>query len=816
MPLDPLDASTPNFEQFVKSQTGEDEDNPIPMANIDIPNLLGRSFLLPPEDNGERHMAKVIDIDDHGQTLEDIKFKLKINKDQAEEIMSYNQLMDYIQKGTDAEEDPDSLFKFRDIVAHQGPLESTDPNHKGSKYNVMVEWESGEVTYEPLTIISKDDPITCAVYARKHDLLDTTGWKHLKRYAKTSKRLIRAVKQSRIRQVRASARYQHGFQVPKDYNDAMRLDKENGNTHWQDAMDLELTQIHEYKVFKDTGKAKFHNGKVVTPDGFQKIRVHFVYAVKHDGRFKARLVADGHLTKEPVESIYSGVVSLRSLRMVVFLSQLNKLEIWGADVGNAYLEAYTDEKLCIMAGPEFKELQGHLRIMVKALYGTHSGGARWHDRLFDILQELKFKPSKADPDVWMRPEAGGTCYEYIAVYVDDLAIAAKDPQAFCNELKKKYNLKLKGVGPLEYHLGCTYKKYPDGTLAADPRRYVNKILESYERMFKEKPRKSRPPLEGGDHPELDTSELCDEHQTKQFQTLIGQLQWLISLGRFDIAVHVMSLSRFRAQPRKGHLDRAKRIVGYLLFLPDGAIRFRIGEPDFSSLKDQEYDWTRTVYSGACEQIPHDIPKPLGKHVQTTHYVDANLHHDLATGKAVTGALHFLNQTPIDAYTKRQSTVETATYGSEFVAARTAVDQIIDIRTTLRYLGVPIRDKSYMFGDNKSVVTSSTIPNSTISKRHHLASYHRVREAIAAKFISFHWKDGKSNPADILSKHWEFATVWPMLKPILFWRGETATQLKGSDRIPSTTPGAEPPRDAKDSGSARSHSTHLETSSSNRP
>ena len=816
MPLDPLDESTPNFEQFVNSQSGEDEDNPIHMATIDIPNLLGRSFLLPPEDNGECHMAKIIDIDDHGQSLEDIKFKLKINKDQAEEIMSYNQLMDYIQKGTDAEEDPDSLFKFRDIVAHQGPLESTDPNHKGSKYNVMVEWESGEVTYEPLALISKDDPITCAVYAKKHDLLDTIGWKHLKRYAKTSKSLIRAVKQSRIRQVRASARYQHGFQVPKDYNDAVRLDKENSNTHWQDAMDLELTQIHEYKVFKDTGKAQFHNGKVVTPDGFQKIRVHFVYAVKHDGRFKARLVADGHLPKEPVESIYSGVVSLRSLRMVVLLSQLNNLEIWGADVGNAYLEANTDEKLCIIAGPEFKELQGHLLIMIKALYGTRSGGARWHDRLFDILQELDFKPSKADPDVWMRPEPGGTCYEYIAVYVDDLAIAAKDPQAFCNELKKRYNLKLKGVGPLEYHLGYTYKKDPDGTLAADPRRYVNKILESHERIFKEKPRKSRPPLEGGDHPGLDTSELCDENQTKQFQTLIGQLQWLISLGRFDIAVHVMSLSRFRAQPRKGHLDRAKRIVGYLLFLPDGAIRFRTGEPDFSSLKDQEYDWTRSVYSGACEQIPHDIPKPLGKHVQTTHYVDANLHHDLATGKAVIAALHFLNQTPIDAYTKWQSTVETATYGSEFVAARTAVDQIIDIRTTLRYLGVPIRDKSYMFGDNRSVVTSSTIPNSTISKRHHLASYHRVREAIAAKYISFHWKDGKSNPADILRKHWEFATVWPMLKPILFWRGETATQQKGSDRIPSTTPGAEPPRDARDSGSARSHSIHRETSSSDRP
>ena len=622
LPLDPFDESTPTFEHFVNSQSGENEDNPIHMANIDIPNLLGRSFLFPPEDNGEHHMAKIIDIDDHGPPLEDIKFKLKINK------------------GTDAEEDPDSLFKFRDIVAHQRPPESTDPDQKGSKYNVMVEWESGVVTYEPLTLISKDDPITCAVYAKKHDLLDTTGWKHLKRYARTSKRLIRAVKQSRIRQVRASARYQHGFQVPKDYNDAIRLDKENSNTQWQDAMDLELTQIHEYKVFKDTGKAQFHNGKAVTPDGFQK----------------AILVADGHLTKEPVESIYSGVVSLRSLRMFVFLSQLNDLEIWGADVGNAYLEAYTDKKLCIIAGPEFKELHGHLLIMIKALHGTHSGGARWHDRLFDILHELKFKPSKADPDVWMRPEPGGTCYEYIAVYVDDLAIAAKDPQAFCNELKKKYNLKLKGVGPHEYHLGCTYKKDPHGTLAADPRRYVNKILESYERMFKEKPRKSRPPLEGGDHPELHTPELCDEHQTNQLQRLVGQLQWLISPGHFDIAVHVMSLSRFRAQPRKGHLDRAKRIVGYLLFLPDGAIRFRTGEPDFSSLNDQEYDWTRSIYSGACGQIPHDIPRPLGVHGQTTHYVDANLHHDHATGKAVTAVLHFLNQTPIDAYSKRHHLV----------------------------------------------------------------------------------------------------------------------------------------------------------------
>ena len=278
----------------------------------------------------------------------------------------------------------------------------------------------------------------------------------------------------------------------------------------------------------------------------------------------------------------------------------------------------------------------------------------------------------------------------------------------------------------------------------------------------------------------------------------------------------MSLSRFRAQPRKGHLDRAKRIVGYLLFLPDGAIRFRTGEPDFSSLKDQEYDWTRSVYSGACEQIPHDIPKPLGKHVQTTHYVDANLHHDLATGKAVTAALHFLNQAPIDAYTKENLQLKLQPMDLNLLLQGQQLTRSLTFAQPCNILEFPSETRVTCFGDNRSVVTSSTIPNSTISKRHHLASYHRFREAIAAKYISFHWKDGKSNPADILSKHWEFSTVWPMLRLILFWRGETATQLKGSDRIPSTTPGAEPPRDARDSGSARSHSTHLETSSSDRP
>ena len=107
---------------------------------------------------------------------------------------------------------------------------------------------------------------------------------------------------------------------------------------------------------------------------------------------------------------------------------------------------------------------------------------------------------------------------------------------------------------------------------------------------------------------------------------------------------------------------------------------------------------------------------------------------------------------MDWFSKRQATVETTTYGSEFVAEKAATEQIMDLRNTLRYLGVPIMTKAYMFGDNKSVVMSSTIPQSILNKRHNMLSYHRVREPIAAKILEFHWCSSGQSRSDILSKH----------------------------------------------------------------
>ena len=138
----------------------------------------------------------------------------------------------------------------------------------------------------------------------------------------------------------------YGFQIPRDYKEALLLDKQNGNTKWQDCTALEMQQLIDYQTFIDKGLYS----QTGIPIGFKKIRVHLVYAVKHDGRHKARLVADGHLTDIPLNSVYAGVVSIRGMRLCLFLGELNGMEAYATDIGNAYLEAKTREKVCIRAG----------------------------------------------------------------------------------------------------------------------------------------------------------------------------------------------------------------------------------------------------------------------------------------------------------------------------------------------------------------------------------------------------------------------------------------------------------------------------------
>ena len=188
-------------------------------------DMIRRKLLTEPFDNGERHRARIVEAisDQHNQLEKNpdcIKFLCSFNNDQYTDIVAYNDIINHIEKYDD---DP-TVWKLRRITAHEGPLAKTHPNYKGSSYNVMIEWETGEITAELLSVIAADDPVTCAIYAKQNDLLNVDGWKRFKNIANRQKKLLRMANQAKLRSFRLAPKYKYGFEVPRDYKHAKELE----------------------------------------------------------------------------------------------------------------------------------------------------------------------------------------------------------------------------------------------------------------------------------------------------------------------------------------------------------------------------------------------------------------------------------------------------------------------------------------------------------------------------------------------------------------------------------------------------------------
>ena len=246
----------------------------------------------------------------------------------------------------------------------------------------MVRWSTKEETWEPLDIIAVDDPVTCAKYAKENDLLELPGWKRFKRLASHEKKFTRMLRQAHASKKKNATKYVFGVKTPRNYQEALAFDKANGNTFWVDATKKEMDQIKAYNTFKDTGKG------ARVPSGYQQVHVHLIHANKFDMRRKARLVLLGQLTPPSNAKACSGIVSLEGVRTVLFLAELNELQLCAADVAQAYLEVNIREKLAIVGGPEFGELSGRTLILIKALCGARTSGNRFAEKLADDLLNL--------------------------------------------------------------------------------------------------------------------------------------------------------------------------------------------------------------------------------------------------------------------------------------------------------------------------------------------------------------------------------------------------------------------------------------------
>jgi hypothetical protein len=274
------------------------------------------------------------------------------------------------------------------------------------------------------------------------------------------------------------------------------------------------------------------------------------------------------------------------------------------------------------------------------------------------------------------------------------------------------------------------------------------------------------PFMSGYRPELDVTNELDSELSSRYSQLIGILRWMVELGRVDIYHEVSVLSQYLALPRAGHLEAVYHIFAYLNKHDKSSIVFDPVDPYFNLDDFREVDWSE-FYGDVVEELPPKMPKPLGNPVNITCFVDANHAGNVVTRRSHTGILIYLQNTPIIWHSQRQNTVETSTFGSEFVALRNARDLIVALRYKLRMFGVPINGSAKTYCDNQGVVKNVSVPESALSKKHNAVNYHAVREAVAAQIMQVAKEDGESNVADLLTKPLTEQRRTTLLRSILY-------------------------------------------------
>ena len=668
-----------------------------------------------------------------------------------------------LQEISDHRSTKKAIPKSRGFVkSHNGRM---SPVITTAGWEFLVEWKDGSSGWVPLKDIKVSNPIEVAEYsvAARIDQEPAFNW-WVHHALKTRHRLVNKVKSKYW-----DTTHKFGIRLPKSVDEALQIDRDTGTTMWEDAIKKEMKNVRPAFTASDTPLSEARTGKKLV--GYQEIGCHMIFDIKMDGKFtrKARFVAGGHTTDPPSSTTYSSVVSRDSVRIAFLLAALNDLDIWTADIGNAYLNAPCREKIWTLAGSEFGSEKGLVMIVTRALYGLKTSGASWRAMFSQSLRDLGFVPTKSDPDVYIRPATkpcGFEYYEMMLVYVDDILHLSHDTSKVEAQLKAAYRLKDGSSGVPERYLGANIKRYNvDGDIlyGMTCEDYCNSAIKNVEHMLHQdgdkdglskygKKAASRP-FPVAYRPECDVSPELDKSMTSRYLQLIGILRWAVELGRLDIYTEVSILSQHQCLPREGHLDALYRIFWYMKRNKPSRIFFDpkardVDERLFNSASKEEW---LDFYDYANEPIPPNMPEPRGLGVQVTCFVDADHAANKVTRRSHSGIIIYVQNAPIIWFSKRQNTVETSSFGSEFIALRIATEMIEALRYKLRMFGVPIAGPADVFCDNQTVSKNASVPSSTLNKKHNSICYHRVREAEASGAQRVGWIRGEYNQADIFTK-----------------------------------------------------------------
>ena len=481
---------------------------------------------------------------------------------------------------------------------------------------------------------------------------------------------------------------------------------------------------------------------------------------------KARWVKDGHKTPDSTTSSFAGVVSRESIRISLTYAALLGLPVIGGDIKNAYLQAPSSEKHFIVCGPEFGvENVGRVALIRRALYGGKVAGRDFWHHLRECMARLGFASSRADPDVWLRlskRSTGEEYYEYVLLYVDDVLVISERAEAVLrNEIGKDWVLKPESIGPPSQYLGGKLRlvTLANGVeaWAFGSHQYVQSAVKNvYDHLAKKGmklPYSAPNPLSTDYRPEIDVTPELGEADASYYHCLIGVLRWIVELGRVDIDVEVSMMSSHLALPREGHLKELYHIFAYLKAHSNAEMVFDPTPIDFDRNLFERQDWSYSSYGYESleEELPLNMPTPHGQSMTMRVFVDADHAGEVVTRRSRTGFIVFLNGAPIYWSSKKQNSVETSTFGSEFVAMKQATEYVRGLRYKLRMMGIKVDEPAFVFGDNKSVLCNTTAPESTLKKKSNAIAYHFVREGVARDEWRTAYVNTDENVADLFTK-----------------------------------------------------------------
>ena len=288
-------------------------------------------------------------------------------------------------------------------------------------WKLLIKWKDKSKAWINLADMKEAHLVETAEYARARGISNEPAFTWWVPYTLRKREVILAAVKNQIRRMT----HKYGIEIPRDVEHVHEIDARNGNTLWRDALKKEMYNLGVAFEILDEGAH--------APHGWKQVTRHLVWDVKMDFTRKARWVLNGHKTPDLIGSTYAGVVSRESVHIALTYAALNDLDVFAADIWNAYLQASSSQKDYIICGPEFGvENIGQTALIHHALYGGKAAGRDFRNHLRSCMEFLNFKSCLADPNVWMRPAIksdGNTYYEYILLYVDDALVVSENAES---------------------------------------------------------------------------------------------------------------------------------------------------------------------------------------------------------------------------------------------------------------------------------------------------------------------------------------------------------------------------------------------------